>query len=247
MIGYYLNTTMVGIYAVMYTLSRVIRTITDPILITMLPALNSAWERKNIAEAQNIFSKSYQTVFMIAIPSIAGISILAKPIVRVFSTTEFLSQTYILPILSFGMFIFIYFSFGMNIYQIKNQTKRMSLILLGLAIINLILNFVLIPIYSNLGAAIATAITFTIGGVYGIMVIKNNGFSLMPKKIFIYLTSSLIMATIVYSIQSIPFSMSIIRLIASTTAGIISYGILLILFKEIGKKELFFLKNMFIK
>ena len=94
---------------------------------------------------------------------------------------EFTAGKNVLIILSAGMFFGAFSGSTINILNMAGYEKKAYNILLFSAILNLILNFILIPVYGIIGAAIATAATTILWNLTAAVVIyKKFNFTPYP-------------------------------------------------------------------
>lgn len=98
-----------------------------------------------------------------SLPMIAGLVILAKPIILVFSGEEFLPSVIVLQILSFLLIVIPWSSFlGLQIlYPIRKEKYGNYAVIIG-ALVNLVLNFFLIPRYAYVGVAVSVVCAETV-------------------------------------------------------------------------------------
>jgi len=122
-----------------------------------LPQLSVSFnDYKKLTE---LFIKGCQYLFIFSIPMIPVVLLLARWIVLTFLGSKFEGSIISLRLLVFAAFAQMLNVFFVSLFAaINKQKKIMHFQIVGL-IINLILNFILIPIISYSGAAIATIVT----------------------------------------------------------------------------------------
>lgn len=118
------------------------------------------------------------------------------------------------------------------------RQREYTFSIIAAAIINLILNLILIPQFSSLGAAIATSFAELVALLTQIWFIRKdfNIFSIL-KQGFRYLVFSLIMFVVVFGISNF-LSMSIVSTLIEIFVGGIIYLLLLIIAKDTILMEL---------
>jgi len=109
-IGYFMNVSQVGIYSVAYTLAGAIGVLLSPVLTVLLPDLSDLYERKQVGELETRFQKIQKYYVAIGSATTVGLAILARPLIKVISSPEFIAGTQPLIILSvaflfYGLFI----------------------------------------------------------------------------------------------------------------------------------------------
>jgi O-antigen/teichoic acid export membrane protein len=160
-IQYVMDAAAVGVYSVGYAIPTMIQSlIVAPLNIAIVPILMEVWSEKGEQETKNLLSKLLKFYLMIAIPIIFGLTALAKDVVVVFATEKFVDAASVVPYVIVAVIIYgIYFITwaGLNIHK---KTQVIPQYLLIAVIVNVALNFLLIPYYGIVGAAIATLIAY---------------------------------------------------------------------------------------
>lgn len=105
------------------------------------------------------YEKSFKYMFIIGLPIATGIYIFSDKIILLLYGKVYIESAIVLSILSGYLFLkFLNPVTGFTLMAINKQKSR--LFSQGLsALLNIILNFILIPLYGFIGAAIATLIT----------------------------------------------------------------------------------------
>ncbi|GAB6265207.1 MAG: hypothetical protein STSR0001_06520 [Methanothrix sp.] len=244
MIGYFLGSDQVGIYSASYTLGYLIYFIYSPISSIFLPTITQLYDR-NQKDKLIVYLKCILKIYLfLAIPSLFGLTVFAKPILLILTTNE-ISEGYLLvPIIAIGSLLFSIGIFFSDILILFKKTKITSYIFGTAAIINLILNFILIPMIGILGAAIATVLTFFILSSFFVL-ISYKYLAIKIEKSFVLKAaiSSFIMSLFLIMINPT----TLIDIIISISMGIIVYFCLFIMLKGFTYEELLYLKNFLIK
>lgn len=146
-----------GIYAVSYKIPTIVITVTS--------IFNQAWmfsavkekESKDKTEYNNkIYSALFYTIVTISI----GLLLILKPLLKVYVGNEFYSAWKYTPVLIIGTVFLTLGTFISNEYTAhKDSMGFLKSSSIG-AIVNLILNFIFIPLIGIQGAAIATCISY---------------------------------------------------------------------------------------
>ena len=156
-VTYYMGEAQNGIYSVAYKL---------PTIISVISAIfTQAWQLSAIGEREsddrelfysNIF-KSYQTIVFLAA---GGILLLIKPLMHLLVSDAFFEAWQYTPLLVVSVVFSCFSSYFASFYMAsKKNIMAMVTIFLG-ALLNVILNYYLIPVYGLNGAAGATAISY---------------------------------------------------------------------------------------
>jgi len=148
----------VGWYSTAYRLLA-ITGVVPTILVTAIFPKMSQDILNNKEEVSRLFTKSFKYLFLLAVPLVAlGVLVGDKIILFVFSD-EYQNSIVVFQILVWAAgILFINILLG-SLFRASDRQKLLVRVQSAGVIINIVLNFILIPIYSYKGAAIATVIT----------------------------------------------------------------------------------------
>lgn len=156
-VTHYLGEAQNGIYSVAYKLPTIISVISA--IFTQAWQLSAIGERESDDREQfysNIF-KSYQTIVFLAA---GGILLLIKPLMHLLVSDSFFEAWQYTPLLVVSVVFSCFSSYFASFYMAsKKNIMAMVTIFLG-ALLNVVLNYYLIPIYGLNGAAGATAASY---------------------------------------------------------------------------------------
>ena len=156
-VTHYLGEAQNGIYSVAYKLPTIISVISA--IFTQAWQLSAIGERESDDREQfysNIF-KSYQTIVFLAA---GGILLLIKPLMHLLVSDSFFEAWQYTPLLVVSVVFSCFSSYFASFYMAsKKNIMAMVPIFLG-ALLNVVLNYYLIPIYGLNGAAGATAASY---------------------------------------------------------------------------------------
>lgn len=149
------SNSAVGIYALAFNFAAIISSIWT--------ALNHAWgpfyyqyEKIGNDEELLLHAKNYIRLFSVAT---IGFVLLAPEVFQWFSAPEFWSGKKIIPIFVIGFYANFLGCFARNHQYYYKKTKTIAGISVGTSVFNLIANFVLIPFWGAMGAAMATMLS----------------------------------------------------------------------------------------
>jgi len=157
---YLLGYSEVGIYTIGYKIAGVINLfILQSFKMGYLPIAYKHYSDDD--QAKRFFSKVLTYFVFIIVIAGLSLSIFSKEIVMLFSKREEYWPAYqIIPLLSMAFALQgIQYVFSLGLHLVK-KTKYNAFIVLSIAILNVGLNFLLIPRYKIMGAAITTVISW---------------------------------------------------------------------------------------
>jgi O-antigen/teichoic acid export membrane protein len=158
-IKYYLNYSEVGIYSLGFKIAGVINMLVIQSFQTgFLPI---AYKNFDKPDAQSFFSKTLSYYALVLVFMSLGLSLFAQEVIELFSKDQsYLIAYTVVPFISLA-FIFkgIQYVYSLGLHFVK-KTKYNAYIVFSAAVLNVGLNFLLIPHFKIYGAAVATIITW---------------------------------------------------------------------------------------
>ena len=153
----------VGIYAAAYTLSQYsIAFLGTLFRLSSTPILMNVWEKQGREASMRLLNSVTRLYLLIGIPMVFGMSVLAEPIMRVLTGAEFIEGYKIIPWIAGGAF---FLGLQSRFDQVLALVKRTSIPMLNLTIcgmINIALNWWLLPIYTYQVAAVTTLVCYVL-------------------------------------------------------------------------------------
>jgi O-antigen/teichoic acid export membrane protein len=181
-IGILLGASSVGYYSPGYSLGGIVKMFVSPLTFLLPSILSENYDRKQINNVKLILGYSFKYFMIVAIPAAFGLSILSKPLLTVLSTPEIAEKGYLItPFVAVSMLIFGAYAIITQIIILEKQTHISGKVWIVAGILNLGLNFLLVPYIGIIGAAFTTLLAF--------------GFSFL--------------ITFIYSSKMLPFDMSL--------------------------------------
>ncbi len=205
----------------------------NSIATVMLPRIVHLYSKDDKAMISYYMNKTMHFLLIIAVPLSFGISGVAKDFVPWFFGSGYETVETLLYILSPIIFVHgVYYILGYQYLFGTNQEVRFTVYILVGAIVNTILNFGLIPVYGAVGACMASVISEVVISIVLLFnarqiinirkMVKNGGKPLM---------SSIIMLLLLKQIE-IRMDSTFISTFVQIIAGIIIYGIMMVLLKD---------------
>lgn len=239
-ISYFMGTAFTGIYSAAYALGYYASFLLGPLGWVLAPTVIKSYDEGNLGETRTYLKYSLRYFMMIAIPSAFGLSILAKPILQILTTPEFVPGSNVVLFVAFGAVLFAFYSICGTIIALTYKTELLVMLLGIAATLNIILNLILIPRMGIMGAAVATLVAYGVLGILTLIVTRKYlkfdiSVPFMLKSVF----SSAIMVLCIWLINP----QSIALVIISILAGILIYFVVLLLIKGLSREEIAFFIN----
>lgn len=233
MLGFIKDSQAVGYYTASTQISHILLTIVAALGSVMLPRASNLIKQGNMDEFYRLAKKSYNFTLMLAMPLSFGCMVMSPILIHAFCGASYEPSIMTLRIIS-PIIIMIGISniIGLQMLYPLGKIKIVTLSTCVGAAVNLILNTILIPFFSQDGAAIATLFAETSVTIFQIIMARSFiRFDLLPKYALRYFLSALIMAAICFIIIQLKLS-DISLLFIIPIVGVLVYGIQLILYKE---------------
>jgi len=164
MLGFFTTPTEVGIYNAASILSQELFLFFGALVVMFLPMISDLYNRQRLAELGKLLKTVSRWVFATSLPFAVIMSVFSTSIMGLFGS-NFTDGGLVLIILVLSQTV--YFSTG-PVGEMLQMTGRQYLALIDTMIMlfaNIGLNMWLIPLWGNLGAAIATSISITVVNV----------------------------------------------------------------------------------
>jgi len=148
----------VGIYSMTYKFGMILNMVLiTPFRTAFLPFI---FRQSNRPDVKKMFRK-YLTYFMyVGFILFLGLSLFAREIQLFVTTTEYLSGYILIPVITFSYFLFGIRMMFTAALGITKKTQVVAYSAVTGALLNILLNILLIPSYGMMGAAIATLLSY---------------------------------------------------------------------------------------
>ena len=230
MLGLLRTDEEVGYYSNGIRLVRMVNSVTTAISATILPRMCLYFKEKNEKEYKSLFWKIFDIVIMLAIPCVVGIILVAKPLIIVLFGKEFIPTVSVIQMLSpIVLIVSVSYLIGSVVLTSTNKEKYLLRATIGGAIVNILLNVVLIPFWGTIGATLASLAGETI-----VLAIHfRYGKNYVHKKLDLIFLRDIVISTIVMAVAIIMLQNIIgnvfLKLVISVIVGVSIYFIMLVI------------------
>jgi len=158
MMGYWGQITETGWYNAAHKLTRTAYLITGLFCASLFPVLSASF-KKSKEKLQKVWNYQTELMIILAFPMVVGGITLAPRIINFIYGQDFTPSILAFQILIIMQGVMLLYNGLRGVLIVVNQQRKIFWTVFAGAIINIILNLVLIPKFSLYGAAIATLIT----------------------------------------------------------------------------------------
>lgn len=223
----------VGLYEQSQKIVKLVLSLVTSLGVVMLPRMSNTFASGNIKKMNEYLNNSLKGVSYVSIPMAIGLASIANEFVPWFFGKDFRAISYLLIILApILFFIAISNVLGTQYLLPSNRTKEFTTSVTTGAIINVILNFILIPKYQATGACISTVVAeFSVTFVQYLFLRKN----IERKNVLINIIKYLFAGTIMFIIGRIIgniMGVGVLTTIIQAFIGAVIYFLILLMLRE---------------
>ena len=252
LIAVFISVTAVGYYNPAYTLGSLIIFFPKVSGVVLPPLLSRAVDNGKEDEAQTMLNYTLKGFLLVAIPFVAGSYILSKPLLTLFANAEVASKAALVtPIVAIGILFYGLTIILDNIFFVRMKTKVMFKISVVAAILNLVLNLIFLYYFRNVVvAAVTTMMSYFVVFLYAHRVASplwkiDWNYKIILKSIFASIIMLLVLMFLKTKLVSIT-DYQIMFLISQVILGIVVYFATILALGVFSKKELIYLKKVFV-
>lgn len=233
MLGFMQTDFEVGIYSVSVKIYNIVKNLLSSVLIVSIPRLSMYYGNGRIKEFKSTAQKVYDSITALVMPAVIGLMCVSKQVVLVISGDAYISAESSLHILCIALLFCIYgWFFSQCVLMPAKKEKTILIATCISAVINIGLNFCLIPIWKENAAAfttfVAEFIMFLICVIYGLKIVKIRLFNRNMLGVMFGCVGIVCVCKIILSFE---YGV-IMQLLGVVLASGVVYGLILILFRN---------------
>lgn len=244
MVTYFLGLRSVGVYSAACSIGSLIQLFVSSLQLILLPELSKLFDENKMDEVRIYMSHSLRYFLLISIPAVFGLSALAKPLLGILTTEDFLSGWFVIPITAFSGLLAGIFQIFVNTMLLIKQTKTTTYINIVAAVSNVLINLLLIPSIGIVGASLSTLFS------YFLMAVLCMHISLKHFKLDFYLhdiAKSVLSSITMYLFVSYFAISSIFDLFEIAGMGVLIYLVMMFLIGGFSDHELSLIRRYLFK
>lgn len=242
-INYFQSSVEVGIYSVCYNLAaNIFSMINTFIMLSAYPIIIKTWNKDGIKDTEILISKLLKYYLVLVIPMLFGAIALGKPLIILICKKEYLPGYNIFWIVALGIILQGVTDYTNKVWELTKKTSIILYLNLMAAVLNIVLNFIFIPIFGYTVGAITTVVSY--GAYLCISIAKSK------NKISIKVSNASVIKSIISSILMAITIVIIVRfihniylqIVISLVLGISIYFMMMYLFNEL-RTEILIISN----
>lgn len=189
-LGFLSDEHQVGLYTASVKVVKLSIPVVTAMGIILLPTITNYFHENNNLKVRENLDKSFRFIIFFSIPLLAGMILFAPECILLFSGEAFFEAVPVMRIVSFlPLLIGLGHYYSIQILLPLGKTKQIFYAVLVGSICFLLLNWILVPTFKSIGAAIANVISEAIVTVCYIYFIRQF---FTPKSNFNYVWQSLV-------------------------------------------------------
>lgn len=149
---------MIGWYNGAYNLILGMVVISNSFNVALYPTMSKETTTDYLTLGK-MYQRVFKYLFIVSLPLAAGISILSRPIILLFYGASFAPAIVPLAILAWGLPLIFASEFSRYVTLVLGRENTAAVAVISASLINILLNFLLIPRYGSLAAASTTVLT----------------------------------------------------------------------------------------
>lgn len=173
-LGYYLSPTQVGVYSAASPTSRLLLAFFSAMYAVLLPSISELKAKGNAEGIKSQVRKAYVLSVPVVIPATLLAFYFSESIITLFFPGEgYSAAAEPFRVLVIGTAFLGIFTLNSGIFQGLGAPKTPMRILITAALLDILLNIVLIPIYGIQGAAMASSTSFAFAGIISTVTLRR--------------------------------------------------------------------------
>jgi stage V sporulation protein B len=172
LLGYFLTPVEVGIYSAASPTSRLILAFCVALYATLVPSISELKAKRDLAGIREHVRYSYKLSTAILVPATLFSAMFSEQIIGLLFPPEYIDAAEPFKILVIGTAFLGIFTINSGIFQGLGKPNIPMRILSVTAILDVLLNILLIPKFEIVGAALASTLSFVFAGLTSIFLLR---------------------------------------------------------------------------
>ncbi|MPM58967.1 hypothetical protein SDC9_105802 [bioreactor metagenome] len=244
-IKFFLGDSQLGSYSFAYRISELsMLNVTHIIIIALYPEVVKAYESYGKKQAEVLMKKFIHIHLIFIIPLIFCFFLFSSDILKIFFP-QYIGSEFIIKLVSIGTFFYSISFYTNKAFEVGKNTKKMMFALLISVIINILLNWILIPRIGVLGAIYSTIISYFLYIILSMTISKDIFRILFDEKyVFYILILNIIIYFLILVIRKAFYHQNILTLIAQGILYFVLYIIGIYILIRVKKINIFINKEL---
>lgn len=233
----FLGASAAGIYQTNYSLVATAFTmLSSAVMRGNYPTILRVWSEGKKELANELVSAAARFYLLLAVPAVVGVGMLSDVIARALYAPEYFSGNGIMVWVAAAMTVLGLTEYNIKPWEMNAETKCIFSRSLFGGIVNVLLNFIFVPVFGYKTAAVTTFLGFLVYFILARVGTRKYTQWKLPVITFvrIFLSSAAMGAVLYFAKKIMPFN--IITLIIMVILGIMVYGAVLLASGEVKEE-----------
>ncbi len=235
MLGLMCEKEVVTYYSYGMKIQKILLQVINTFTMVLVPRIALYYKDQRMKDFNDLLTKTLSIILILSLPIIIGINFIGNPVITTIYGEAYIRSSEVLKILIFAICISpIGYLLGSRVLLVTGNEKKMILAVGLGAIVNLIGNGILIPVYQENGAAIASIVSELIVAFIYILLSHSYfklNYEMLKKTLFTEFISLAVMSVILF-IFKLNNNYSLMMISLQVILAIISYFMVLLVTKE---------------
>ncbi|NVJ64220.1 MAG: polysaccharide biosynthesis protein [Flavobacteriaceae bacterium] len=230
-----------AIYSANYQFGSLLNFLIAPVIFVVFPIIMKLWDLKYEQRAVKSIEKLIQYYTLLGVLALILIVICTPFVIGLLAKDSYILNDYSLLYIGLGVLVFGFYQLVLLVLHIKKKTRVAVYITFVGAVVNLILNYILIDLMGIEGAALSTLFSYSIILLLLIIITRKEIALRLDSKVWIYL----LVGTLVFMIASQFHIMSLAKILITILAVPMVYFGILVVSRSLKKQELEDIRYLF--
>lgn len=159
-LGIFRTDSEVGVYSLASKIYSVIKSIINAVIFVAIPRIAFYLGSNEVTSYNNILFKLKEVLLILAFPCVTGSIVLSKNIMEIMGGSEYVQGYISFIILSLSLIFAVFACYYSQAIMVPNREEKKYFYFTSIsAILNVVLNIILVPYFSINGAAVTTLIS----------------------------------------------------------------------------------------
>lgn len=158
MIGLFEGEAEVALYSLAYSVASMLTILWYPINSTLIPYMHRCVRDENTEDLGKCIYNVLEVTGILCVM----VSLMAPEIIFILGGAEYTEGMYVVPVVAAGVFFIVFYNLIANIEFLYGKTYRIAMMTVIAAIMNIILNALLIPLFGYMAAAYTTLASYMV-------------------------------------------------------------------------------------
>lgn len=237
-LGYFGATSDVGIYGTVYPLASLMMIFNTSINYLSLPVISSLHADDHINKMTRMFRVVTKWIVLSTLPVFLVFLLFPRQSIFLTFGSQYTAGDLTLSVLALGFLANIAVGPAQQTLSSIGKTQSIMYASVAAALLNIVLNFLLIPEYLYLGAAVATSISYAaLQGLYLFHLYQQTGIHPFTMSMLKPVAATVVSALVAYSLLRVAFEMTLFVVVPACIAFAPVYVLIILRFGGIEREE----------